>query len=76
MAHQLVVGDRKAWEARIERTAQQLNQLGVPRSAGVIQAEIDALLRTPGADDCTVIDGPVTSKVCPLVEISFAKSTL
>src|SRR5688572_5425765 len=30
-ANQLVVDDRKAWEARIERTAQQLNQLGVPR---------------------------------------------
>ena len=67
-ANQLVVGDRKAWEARIERTAQQLNQLGVPRPAGVIQAEIDALLRKPGADGCKVIDGPITNEVCPKVD--------
>ena len=67
-AHQLVVDDRRAWEARIERIAQQLDQLGVPRSAGVIQTEIDALLRRPGADGCKVIDGPITNEVCPKVD--------
>ena len=68
-ANKLVVDHRKAWEARIERTAQQLDQLGVPRSAGVIQAEIDALLRKPGADGCKIINGPVTNEVCPKVDV-------
>jgi hypothetical protein len=67
-ANKLVVDDRKAWEARIERTAQQLNQLGVPRPAGLIQAEIEALLRKPGADGCKIINGPVTNEVCPKVD--------
>jgi hypothetical protein len=31
----LAIDNRKAWEARIERTARQLDQLGVPRPAGV-----------------------------------------
>jgi hypothetical protein len=67
-ANQLIVGDRKAWEAKIERTAQQLDRLGVPRSGGVIQAEIDARLRNPGADDCKIINGPITNEVCPKVD--------
>jgi hypothetical protein len=66
--NRLAINDRKVWEARIERTARQLDQLGVPRPAGVIQAEIDAVLRTPGADGCTVINGPVTNAVCPKVD--------
>jgi ATP-dependent DNA helicase RecQ len=56
---------REAWNARIERTEQQLGRLGIPRAEGIIQAEIDALLRTPGADGCTLINGPVTEKICP-----------
>lgn len=67
-ANKLVVDNRKAWEARIERTAQQLDQLSVPRPAGVIQSEIDALLRKPGADGCKIINGPVTNEVCPKVD--------
>jgi hypothetical protein len=66
--NKLAIDNRSGWEARIERTARQLDQLGVPRPAGVIQAEIDALLRTPGADGCTVINGPVTKEVCPKVD--------
>jgi hypothetical protein len=65
--NKLRIDNRNAWAARIERTAQQLNQLGVPRPATVIQAEIDGLLQTPGADDCAAINGPVTEKVCPKV---------
>ena len=68
-ANKLVVDNRKAWEARIERTAQQLDQLDVPRPTGVIQAEIDALLRKPGADGCKIINGPVTNEVCPKVDM-------
>ena len=67
-ANKAVIDDRKAWEARIERTSQQLNQLGIPRPAAVIQAEIDALLRKPGADGCKIINGPVTNEVCPKVD--------
>ena len=68
MANKVVVDSRKAWEARIERTTQQLDQLGITRRAAVILTEIDALLRAPGADGCTVINGPVTSLVCPKVD--------
>ncbi len=68
MAKKLVVDNRKAWEARIERTAQQLDQLSLPRPAGVIQVEIDALLRKPGADGCKAINGPVTNEICPKVD--------
>ena len=67
-ANKVVVDSRKAWEASIERTTQQLEQLGIPRRAAVIQAEIDALLRAPGADGCTVINDPVTGLVCPKVD--------
>jgi hypothetical protein len=66
--NKLAIDNRSEWEARIERTARQLDQLGVPRPAGVIQAEIDALLRTPEADGCRVINGPVTKEVCPKVD--------
>jgi hypothetical protein len=67
-ANKAVIDSRKAWEAKIERTAQQLDQLGVPPPASVIQAEIDSLLRTPGAGDCTAINGPVTKELCPRVD--------
>jgi hypothetical protein len=66
-ANKAVVDDRKAWEARIERTAQQLDQLGVPRPTSVVQAEIDGLLQTPGTDDCAAINGPITENICPKV---------
>jgi hypothetical protein len=67
--NQTAIDSREAWMAKIERAERQLDQLGVPRPAAVIQAEIDALLRAPGADDCDVINGPVTRKVCPQVDI-------
>ncbi len=67
--NKLAIDNRKAWEARIERTARQLDQLGAPRPAGVIEAEIDTLLRTPGADGCRVINGPVSNEVCPKVDM-------
>jgi hypothetical protein len=57
----LAIDNRKAREARIERTARQFDQLGVPRPAGVIRAEIDTLLRTPGADGCIRWGRPRTS---------------
>jgi hypothetical protein len=66
--NKLAIDNRNAWHARMERTARQLDQLGVPRPAGLIQAEIDALLRTPAANGCTVINGPVTNEVCPKVD--------
>jgi hypothetical protein len=64
----LAIDNRKAWEARIERTVRQLDQLGVPRPAGVIEAETDTLLRSPGADGCRVINGPVSNEVCSKVD--------
>jgi hypothetical protein len=41
------------------------------RAVAIIQAEIDELLRTPGADGCPAgaeWNGPVTKKVCPKVD--------
>jgi hypothetical protein len=67
--HRTAIDSRKAWVAKIERVEQELGQLGVPRPSAVIESEIDALLRTPGADDCKVINGPVTRDVCPKVDM-------
>jgi hypothetical protein len=61
------VESRKAWEARIIRVEQRLDLIGVRRPANVIQAEIDRLLRTPGADDCKAVNGPITQEICPKV---------
>jgi hypothetical protein len=66
--NQAAIDSREAWKATIERVEKQLDQLGIPRAAAIIQTEIDALLRTPGADDCEIINGPVTRDVCPKVD--------
>ena len=63
-----VIESREGWRAKIERTEKLLAELGDYRPASVVQAEIDTLLRTPGADDCTVINGPVTRDICPTVD--------
>jgi hypothetical protein len=34
---------------------------------GELKAKINALMLTPGADDCQIINGPVTRRVCPEV---------
>lgn len=49
------------------------------RPESVISSEIASLLRTPGAGGCTVINGPVTARICPQVdaltkELGHAKS--
>ncbi len=72
-SHMLTTGEqqiekRRAWEAKIVRTEEQIDLLGVHRPASVIQADIDILLRTAGADDCTVVNGPVTREVCPKID--------
>ena len=64
-----VIESREGWRAKIERTEKLLGELGDYRPAGVVQAEIDTLLRTPGADDCTIINGPVTREICPRVDL-------
>lgn len=62
------IENRNAWQAKIVRVEGRLDVLGTNRPVGVIQAEIDRLLRTPGADDCQVVNGPVTQQVCPQVD--------
>ncbi len=59
---------RRAWEAKIVRLEGRLDHLGLHRPATVVQADIESLLRTPGLDDCRVINGPVTREVCPKVD--------
>jgi hypothetical protein len=72
-SHTVAVGEsliesRKAWEAKITRIEGRLDLLSVHRPANVIQAEIDSLLLTAGADDCKAINGPITQEVCPKVD--------
>ena len=45
----------------------ELATLPVTRSVGELNAKISALMLTPGADDCSEINGPVTRRVCPEV---------
>ena len=45
----------------------ELGTLQSSRPAAELQAEIDALLLTPGADGCVTINGKVTREVCPKV---------
>ena len=52
---------------RYDRAKAELDRLSTTRPASQLQAEIDGLLLTPGADGCSVIDGRVTREVCPKV---------
>ena len=52
---------------RYDRARAELDTLAVTRPASELQAEIDGLLLTPGADGCVVINGRVTREVCPKV---------
>ena len=45
----------------------ELATLHVTRSVGELNAKISALMLTPGAEDCSKINGPVTRRVCPKV---------
>jgi hypothetical protein len=63
-----LIESRKVWEAKIIRIEERLDRLGTPRPANVIEAEIDGLLRTPGAEGCQTINGPVTREICPKVD--------
>jgi hypothetical protein len=63
-----LIESRNAWEAKIIRVEKRLDVLGTPRPANVVEAEITSLLRTPGTEDCGVINGPVTRKICPQVD--------
>ena len=45
----------------------ELAMLPVTRSVGELNAKISALMLTPGAEDCSKINGPVTRRVCPEV---------
>lgn len=70
------------WEQlnnQIARIEERRRNVVAARPEGVVQADINRLLLTPGAGDCTVINGPVTQAVCPRVadlnkELSIAKS--
>ena len=65
---------RKAWEAKITRVEGRLDLLGVHRPTNIVQAEIDALLRTPGTDGCKVVNGPITQDICPKVRSAAART--
>ena len=67
-ASQSLIEARNAWTAKITRLGDQLDLLGEHRPSSVIQAEIEGLLRTPGTDDCKVINGPITHEICPKVD--------
>jgi hypothetical protein len=62
------IDKRQAWEAKIVILEGSLDRLGLHRPAAVVQADIGSLLRTPGLEDCKVINGPVTREVCPKLD--------
>lgn len=53
---------------QISRLETRRQNVAEHRPKGVVEAEIASLLRTPGTGDCAVINGPVTSRVCPQVD--------
>ena len=52
---------------RYDAAKAELTTLAPSRPSPEVQAEIDALLLTPGADGCVAIDGKVSARVCPQV---------
>ena len=59
--------DRKRSLARYEAATRELATLPISRPSNEVQAEIDGLLLTPGADSCVAINGKVTREICPKV---------
>ncbi len=59
--------DRKRAVARNESATAELASLPNARPSKELQAEIDGLLLTPGADGCVAINGRITRDVCPKV---------
>ncbi|MFP4538885.1 MAG: hypothetical protein ACLFPA_11360 [Dichotomicrobium sp.] len=71
--------DRKGWLARQMPVDMQAGEIKPLRPVETIQAEIDALLRDPGAEGCppgAPANGPVTRKVCPQVDTLRAEKAL
>lgn len=60
-------GEAKRARDRYETATKELGTLPAARPAAELQASIDALLLTPGADGCGTINGKVSAKVCPEV---------
>ena len=52
---------------RYDAASKELPTLLGSRPTAELQAEIDALLLTPGADGCATINGKVTRDICPKV---------
>ncbi len=64
-------------ESQIASLAERRKSVAAARPEGVVQAEIDGLMRE--VESCAVINGPVTAKLCPKIdklkaELSNAKS--
>jgi hypothetical protein len=59
--------DRKRVLDRQTAAETELSNLAQSRPAAEVQAEIDGLLLTPGADNCSAINGRVSREVCPKV---------
>ena len=52
---------------RYQRAQTELSSLPPARPTTELQAKIDGLLQTPGADGCNAINGKVTKAICPEV---------
>lgn len=52
---------------RYDRAKLELLTLPTTRPKAELEAKIDGLLQTPGADECKAINGKVTREVCPQV---------
>jgi hypothetical protein len=60
--------DYKLIAGQVARFEEQLSKVGSARPEAVVQAEIAGLLRTPGVNGCSTINGPVTQLICPKVD--------
>ena len=59
--------DAQRARERYDTAKAELAKLPPSRPAAELQAEVEALLLTPGADGCTQINGKVTKSICPQV---------
>ena len=59
--------DIKRARERYDRAKAELDTLPLARPASALQAEIDGLLLTPGANACAKVDGQISVRVCKQV---------
>lgn len=75
VAERVAVSDQnlKANE-RYDRARLELLSMTPTRPADEVNAQIEGLLRTPGVNGCSAIDGKITRVICPRVDVLKAEA--